>query len=92
MEAGLLLRQLQDGEPVGFPHSRPLPSIGRQCHELRIQDERVSWRLVYRLDRDAVLILEVFEKRTRKTPQRIIETCRARLQRYDQAAGEQSDG
>ena len=38
LEAGFLLRRLQQGEVLGLPHSRPMPSIGGQCHELRIND------------------------------------------------------
>ena len=36
VEAGTLLRQLQEGKSLGLPHSRPMPSIGPRCHELRI--------------------------------------------------------
>ena len=43
IEAGTTLRRLQRGESIGLPHSRPMPTIGRQCHELRIPDEDVSW-------------------------------------------------
>jgi hypothetical protein len=39
IEAGTLLRKLQEGELLGMPHSRPMPSIGRRCHELRVEDE-----------------------------------------------------
>jgi phage-related protein len=62
-----------------------MPGIGARCHELRIDDERVSWRVVYRLDPDAVLILDVFRKTTRATPARVIENCRRRLRQYDAA-------
>jgi DNA-binding XRE family transcriptional regulator len=34
-EVGKLPRLEQDGFPVGLPHSRPMPSIGARCHELR---------------------------------------------------------
>jgi phage-related protein len=37
------------------------------------------------VDKSAVLILEVFPKATGKTPKSIIETCKGRLARYDQA-------
>lgn len=46
-----------------MPHSRPLPIIGRRCHELRVRDEKDTWRIIYRLDSDAVIIVEVFSKR-----------------------------
>jgi phage-related protein len=68
VDAGYLRRRLQMGERLSLPHSRPMPAIGRGCHELRIVDEKVTWRIVYRLDDDAVVILEVFEKKTRATP------------------------
>ena len=38
VEAGFLLRRLQQGEVLGLPQSRPMPTVGRQCHELRIND------------------------------------------------------
>jgi len=83
LEAGYLLRLLQRGENLSLPHSRPMPSIGPRCHELRIVDERISWRIVYRVDPDAVVILEVFEKKTNRTPVQVIEVCRKRLKDYE---------
>jgi len=62
-----LLRQLQGGAKLGLPHSRPMPGIGARCHELRIVDEGATWRIVYRLDADAVVIVDVFSKKTRQT-------------------------
>ena len=88
VEAGVLLRKLQGGEKLGLPHSRPMPVIGPRCHELRIPDERATWRIVYRLDPDAVVIVEVFGKQTATTPQHIIEVCQRRLRAYDRAIQE----
>ena len=85
IEAGTLLRRLQCGESIGLPHSRPMPSIGRRCHELRIADQNVTWRIVYRLDSDAVVIGEVFPKKTGKTPKKVTDVCKQRLKRYDEA-------
>jgi phage-related protein len=85
IEAGFLLRQLQEGENLGMPHSRPMPSIGVRCHELRIRDEDTTWRVIYRIDDDAIVIVEVFNKTTRTTPKSVIEVCQKRLTRYDQA-------
>ena len=45
-EAGLLLRQLQLGESLSLPQSRPMPSIGPRCHELRINDANKTWRII----------------------------------------------
>ncbi len=69
-----------------MPHSRPMPSIGRRCHELRIVDEEATWRIVYRLDSDAVIIGEVFSKKTRATPKKVSDTCKARFKQYDQVS------
>lgn len=81
-EAGILLRKLQRGAVLGMPHSRPMPSVAPACHELRIVDEDNDWRIIYHLSTDAVVILDVFSKRKRKTPKRIIETCRRRLREF----------
>ncbi len=86
MEAGFLLRQLQAGEKLGLPHSRPMPAIGRRCHELRIVDEDATWRIVYRTDDDAIVIAEVFAKKTRTTPKGVIDICNRRLKEYDDAS------
>src|SRR5258708_21655396 len=87
-EAGTLLRQLQEGEKLGMPHSRPMPSIGARCHELRIVDAGKSWRVIYRLDSDAVIIADVFRKTTRQTPVRVIAACTRRLRQYDRVTRE----
>ncbi len=83
LEAGFLLRRLQRGESLSMPHSRPMTSIGPRCHELRIVDKRKTWRIVYRIDEDAIILLDVFEKQTNRTPQRVIQACKRRLAQYD---------
>jgi len=88
IEAGALLGRLQQGESLGMPHSRPMPDIGPRCFELRVKDEQAEWRIVYRADPDAVLVLDVFSKKTRATPPKVIENCRRRLKQYDTTAGE----
>ena len=82
-EAGLLLRRLQRGEKLGLPHARPMSIVGPPCGELRIQDTEVTWRILYRLDPDAVVILAVFAKKTAATPKAIVEACATRLKLYD---------
>lgn len=86
IEAGMLLRQLQHGVSIGMPHSRPMPSIGRGCHELRIRDAAVNWRIIYRIDADAIIIVEVFAKKTGATPKTVIDRCKSRLKFYDSIA------
>lgn len=61
-----------------------MPVLGTRCGELRIQDATVTWRILYRLDPDAVVILDVFAKKTRATPGAVLRTCAERLKLYDQ--------
>jgi phage-related protein len=83
LQAGYLLRRLQRGEILSMPESRPMPCIGPRCHELRIGAGGVAWRIFYRLDPDAIVILDVLKKKTPATPQAVIETCKRRLADYD---------
>jgi len=82
---GFLLRLIERGESVGMPRSRPMPSVGARCHELRVPDSRLSWRIMYRIDADAIVIIEIFSKKTGKTPKSIIKLCKKRLKDYDSA-------
>jgi len=92
IEAGFLFRLLQRGESLRMPDSRPMPVIGRRVHELRIDDaERsVSWRIGYRIDDDAILVVDWFEKKTPTTPATVIARCRRRLREYDHGQEETS--
>ncbi len=83
LEAGFLLGKLQGGEKLSMPQSRPMPSIGSRCHELRINDENKTWRIIYKIDSDAIVILEVFEKKTNQTPKPVIEVCQKRMKLYE---------
>lgn len=83
IEAGFLFRILQRGETLSMPHSRPMPGIGKNCHELRVNDDNSTWRIIYRIDNDAIVILEVFNKKTQQTPKKIINVCKKRIKEYD---------
>jgi phage-related protein len=87
LETGFLLRRLQAGENLGLPHSRPMPAVVRGCHELRIVDRDSTWRIMYLVDTDAVVILDVFSKKTKTTLKKVIESCQQRLRRYREARG-----
>jgi len=50
---------------------------------LRVVDERASWRVVYRVDDDAIVIAGVFSKKTRTTPRPMLDARRRRLCDYD---------
>lgn len=62
-----------------------MPVIGRGCHELRLGDQGRTWRLVYAVETDAIVILEVFEKKTQKMPRHAIDSCKGRLARFRRA-------
>ena len=81
---GFQLRRLQQGQTLSMPISRPMPTIEADCHELRISDaeRNVAWRVIYCIDTDAVVVLEVFEKKTQETPEAVKRICRERLRRY----------
>ena len=85
IQAGYLLRLLQEGQPIAMPQARALAAVGPRCHELRIRDAAGHWRIVYRLDPDAVVIVAVFSKKTVSTPRTVIEACIHRLKEYDRA-------
>ncbi len=87
LEAGVLLRRLQRGDSFGMPHSRPMSVIGSRCHELRVVDESATWRIVYRIDADAIVVGEVFSKKTQATSKSVIDACKRRFKEYDAIVG-----
>lgn len=83
-DLGAALRVLQRGGLISMPLSKPMPSIGPRCHELRVRDEGKQWRLIYRTDTDAILVVDLFRKTTQKTPKQALDRCRRRLWQYDE--------
>jgi phage-related protein len=62
-----------------------MPNIGSACHELRIADGNVGWRIVYYIAADAIVVLEVFAKKTPATPTQVMVDCRKRLAAFQKA-------
>jgi phage-related protein len=85
VEAGFLLRRVQRGDLLGLPASRPMPTVGTGCHELRVRDGDANWRVMYHLADDAVVVLDVFAKKTGTTPKAVLDACRQRLAKYHKA-------
>jgi phage-related protein len=83
LEIGFLIRKLQLGLKLEMPQSRPMPSIGRRCHELRVNDADQTWRVIYRTDPDAVLVVGLFSKKTSTTPKHVIKQAKRLLREYD---------
>jgi phage-related protein len=82
-EAGMLLRLLQEGVGLRMPQSKPLPDVGRRCGALRVRDAEHNWRTMYRIDSDAILVLEVYPKKTRKIPGAVMDRRKDRLKDYE---------
>ena len=59
--------------------------MGARCHELRVNDAGAAWRIMYRIDADAIVIAEVFAKKTARTPKAVLAVCNARFKEYDRA-------
>jgi phage-related protein len=85
-EAGMLLRLLQNGETVGMPQAEPLPIVGPRCGALRVRDGAHNWRIMHRVDADAILIVDVYPKKTKKIRDEVIKRCKDRLAQYDEVA------
>lgn len=83
----MLLRLLQQGERLGMPQAEALPEIGPGCGALRVRDAGQNWRIMYCIHSDAILVLDVYAKKTRRIPDQVFERCRSRLQRFEDAAG-----
>ena len=54
---------------------------------MRIVDESATWRIVYRIDTDVIVIGEVFSKKTQATSKSVIDVCRRRFKEYDALVG-----
>ena len=79
------IARLDAGLVLTMPLSRPMPSIGRGVHELRLRDRSGHYRVIYALIRHgAVHVLHAFKKTTQTTPHRHMELARARLKETTQ--------
>ena len=65
--------------------AEPLPNVGPRCGALRVRDAEHDWRIMYRVDSDAILIREVHLKKASKIPDEVIKRSKDRLKRYDDA-------
>ena len=91
----MLLRLLQEGQRLGMPQAEPLPDVGPRCGTLRVRDAEHNWRIMYRVDSDAILVVDVYAKKTRRIPDEVIQRCKQRLKQYDavvQAAKKRQSG
>jgi phage-related protein len=79
-EFGKAIFDLQKGNRISMPLSRPMPSVAHGVDELRVKDRSGAYRAFYFTKMaDAVVIFHAFEKKTAKTPPHEIELARKRL-------------
>jgi phage-related protein len=74
------IARLEEGHLLSMPLSRPMPSIGKGVHELRLKDRSGIYRVIYILaGAGSIYLLHAFSKKTQKTPQSAIELTKKRL-------------
>ena len=79
-ELGKAIFDLQRGEALGMPVSRPMPSVYAGASELRIRDRSGIYRvLYYRQSSRGILVFHAFVKKTQATLRRDLELGKARL-------------
>jgi Phage-related protein len=68
-EFGKVIFDLQKGEKLSMPLSRPMSSVAAGVEELRVRDRSGAYRVFYYTKlADAVLIFHAFTKKSQKTP------------------------
>lgn len=79
-ELGKAIFDLQRGEVLGMPLSRPMPSIASGAAELRIRDSTGIYRVFYySASPRSILVFHAFAKKTRTTPKQELELGKKRL-------------
>ncbi len=74
------LARLDEGHTLSMPLSRPMTSIGKGVHELRIRDRSGIYRVIYVLvGAGAIYLIHAFVKKDKKTPMPNIDLVKRRL-------------
>jgi len=80
-EIGFQLRRVQEGkDPTDW---KPMPTVGAGVREIRVRDASGAFRVIYVVATgDGVVVLHVFQKKTRKTPKKDLDLAAARLRAW----------
>lgn len=79
-DIGEAILELQKGNRLTMPLSRPMREVAAGAQELRVRDQAGIYRALYLVQSQrGVIVFHAFEKRTRKTPAHEIELGRKRL-------------
>ncbi len=77
---GKAIWELQKGERLGMPLSRPMPSVGPGVEELRVKDKSGAFRAFYYVrSTEGILVFHAFGKKSRATPVSEIRLGKKRL-------------
>jgi len=79
-ELGKAIWDMQNGDILGMPLSRPLPSLERGAAELRLRDKSGIYRVLYfTRSLKGVLVFHAFVKKSEAIPKHEIDLARKRL-------------
>ena len=79
-ELGKAIFDLQKGNNLGMPLSRPMPDVAIGVEELRVRDASGIYRtFYYKKSKRGILIIHAFVKKTQKTSQHEIDIAKRRL-------------
>ncbi|MCB1213923.1 MAG: type II toxin-antitoxin system RelE/ParE family toxin [Deltaproteobacteria bacterium] len=74
------LARLDLGVSLSMPLSRPMPSIGKGVHELRLKDASGIYRIIYFLwEKERIYLLHAFKKKSQKTLKANLDLAKRRL-------------
>ena len=74
------IARLRAGLMLSMPLSRPMPSLGKGLHELRLKDRSGQYRVIYLVrSADAIYLVHAFIKKTEKTSQRNVDVALKRI-------------
>ena len=75
-----LFEDLMAGKHLSMPISKPLPSVAKGLHELRLSGRAGEYRVFYviRIE-EAIYVLHATAKKTQKTDKKTIEVLKTRL-------------
>ena len=77
---GQAILELQKGEKLFMPLSRPVKLVGPGVEEIRSKDSRGLYRTFYVSQmKDRIIVFHAFMKKTQKTPKQEIKTAKKRL-------------
>jgi phage-related protein len=79
-----LFEDLMDGKFLSMPTSRPLPSVAKGLHEIRLSGRAGEYRVFYVLKVGfAIYVLHGMAKKTQKIDQKTVDLIRSRLRRLE---------